>query len=165
MGSHRHCNGGGDSVTMRRLPAESYASVKTATRLLREELGGIDAMAACTRAVRSLVSDYGNPGSDRFIPADVILDCERVAGVTPVTEALARAQGCAVVRLTAAGASDALGQLVAVQRAIGTLHGAIGGVLARSRVGEDERGHIVALLEQAAAAALTARAAVQGEAT
>lgn len=70
-----------------------YAATKTAWKLLVGRLGGTEAVASCTRATRSMASDYGNIQSERFVPVDVLLDAEAVAGEPLVTAALARAQG------------------------------------------------------------------------
>ena len=75
----------------------TYNSVKTAWKRLVQDLGGVAATAACTRASLSLASDYGSVASDRFCPADMILDAEFVGGTPHVTAALARAQGYELV--------------------------------------------------------------------
>ena len=66
-----------------------------------QDLGGVFATEACTRATRSLASDYGNVASERFAPADIVLDAETVAGTPYVTAALARAQGYELVPVVA----------------------------------------------------------------
>jgi hypothetical protein len=75
----------------------AYNSVKTAFKLLVAELGGIDAAATCTRVERSQLSNYGTPNGDKFVPADVIMDLERVAGTPHITSALATAAGYVLV--------------------------------------------------------------------
>jgi hypothetical protein len=92
-------------VTQQHAP-HVYAAVKTAWKLLVGRLGGGEAVASCTRAARSLVSDYGNIHSDRFVPVDVLLDAETVAGEPLVTAALARAQGFDLVPISAVSESD-----------------------------------------------------------
>lgn len=148
---------------MRRLPEETYRSVKTATRLLREELGGVDAMAACTRAVRSLVSDYGNPHSDRFMPADVILDCESVAGAPLITAALARAQGCALVPVGARGAGELAAQLAEIGRDVSALFATAATALGHGRPTAAERAQLLAELDEVARVAMETRAVLQAE--
>jgi hypothetical protein len=77
-----------------------YAGVKTAWKLLVNSIGGGEAVASCTRATRSMVSDYGNIQSDRFVPVDVLLDAETIAGAPLVTAVLARAQGYELICVT-----------------------------------------------------------------
>ena len=77
------------------------AAVKTAWKLLTDVVGGVEAMATACGMSRSLVSEYGNRNSDRFPPAQVIIDAERVAGEPLVTTALARAQGYELVLVQA----------------------------------------------------------------
>jgi hypothetical protein len=88
------------AVTQQQHAPQVYAGVKTAWKLLVQRLGGGEAAASCTRATRSMASDYGNIHSDRFVPVDVLLDAESVAGEPLVTAALARAQGYELVPIT-----------------------------------------------------------------
>lgn len=83
-----------------------YASVKTAWKLLVGRLGGVEAVTSCTRAARSLASDYGNVHSDRYVPVDVLLDAETVAGEPLVTAALARAQGYELIPVSPMSETD-----------------------------------------------------------
>ena len=78
---------------MRHHSSQAYLGLKTATRLIIHDLGGIDAAAAASRVGRSQFSDYTQPGSDRFIPVDVLLDVEALADAPHVTAALARTLG------------------------------------------------------------------------
>jgi len=92
-------------MTMQLAP-HVYAATKTAWKLLVSHLGGGEAVAACTRATRSMVSDYGNVHSERFVPVDVLLDAETVAGEPLVTAALARAQGYELIPVTPTSETD-----------------------------------------------------------
>ena len=78
---------------MRQHPEVAYRGVKAAVRIAVRNAGGIDAAASATRVNRSLVSQYQSNETERYIPADVILDIEFVAGEPTITAALARAQG------------------------------------------------------------------------
>jgi hypothetical protein len=83
-----------------------YTGVKTAWKLLVGHIGGVAAVASCTRATPSMASDYGNIHSERFVPVDVLLDAEFVAGEPLVTAALARAQGYDLVPVVRVSESD-----------------------------------------------------------
>lgn len=91
-------------------------ALKTAWKMLVHNLGGVDAVAACTRAVRSRVSEYGNVASDRWPPIDIVLTAEKFAGEPFVTKELARAQGFKLVALSEqelAGVHETLGRVAA----------------------------------------------------
>jgi hypothetical protein len=75
--------------------------LKTAVKRLIVMLGGLDAAATSTRVQRSNLSEYGAVQlADRHMPIDVVLDLERLAGEPLITEALARAQGFALMPLS-----------------------------------------------------------------
>lgn len=76
---------------------ETYNAVKTAWKLLVGLLGGVDAASAAVDRAKSRISEYGTPHTDRFVPVDLVLDAERLAGEPLVTAALARAQGYALL--------------------------------------------------------------------
>lgn len=78
---------------MRQFAPETYCALKTAWKDVVAHLGGLEATASTTRVARSQVAAYGDVHSDRFVPVDVVLDAERVAGVPSVTQMLARAHG------------------------------------------------------------------------
>lgn len=75
------------------------AALKSATRLLLSDVGGLDASAAATRVQRSQLSDYTARHLEKFLPVDIALDLERAADTPHVTAALARAQGYQLVRI------------------------------------------------------------------
>ena len=93
----------------------AYNGLKTAWKSLVLRLGGVDAVAACTRAVRSRVTEYGAVHSDRFAPIDIILDAETVAGEPLITSALARAQGYELIAIDVKGE----GELARIQARVG----------------------------------------------
>lgn len=101
--------------------AQGYAGLKTGTRLLLRDLGGIDAAAACSRVGRSLWSDYARPHSDRFIPVDVVIDAEAIAGTPHVTAAMARAQGYELVPLLARPRGELGDALARISTGVGAL--------------------------------------------
>ncbi len=86
-------------MTPRHHPAIAYNAIKTAVKRLLNDIGGIDAAAACTRGTRSLFSEYGSITSDRQVPVDVVLDLESIAGIPHVTSALAAVHGYELRRI------------------------------------------------------------------
>lgn len=92
---------------MRQLPRNDYLAIKAATRQLVKQAGGLDNAAAVTRPGRSALSDYGNPNHDDvFMPADVIADLETEISEPLLTAALARLQGCELMRVEFGGKVD-----------------------------------------------------------
>ncbi|MDE8344653.1 MAG: hypothetical protein POH28_00555 [Acidocella sp.] len=97
-------------------------AVKSAWKLLVASLGGVDATAACVRCSRSLISEYGNRASDRFPPANAILEAEEVASEPFVTAALARALGYELVMVTPPRGHGELAVIIAaLSRDVGEL--------------------------------------------
>lgn len=141
--------------------AEAYFGVKAATRRLVTALGGIDAMAACTRATRTLASEYQSAHSERWIPADVILDGEMIAGEPLVTAALARAAGCALVPVALRGRGDLAVKLAEIGRDVATMFATSATVLAHGRPTAVVRSALIAELDEVARVALEARALLQ----
>jgi hypothetical protein len=86
-----------------RAEAEARA-LKGATRQLIERLGGLEATVAVLRTDggrrvrRSQLSNYQNPNCQQFLPPDLIVRLERVAGAQLVTAELARLHGLALVQ-------------------------------------------------------------------
>jgi hypothetical protein len=76
---------------------EDILALKTATKRVVHDLGGIVAAASCTRVGVSQLSDYGNVTSEKMIPADVALDLEMISGLPHITAELARRQGYQLV--------------------------------------------------------------------
>lgn len=93
-------------MNARHHPAIAYNAIKTAVKRLLNDVGGIDAAAACTRGTRSLFSEYGSITSDRQVPVDVVLDLESIAGIPHVTSALAAVHGYELVRIAAPRGSE-----------------------------------------------------------
>jgi hypothetical protein len=114
-------------------------AVKTAWKLLVAKVGGVEAAAACTRASRSLVSDYGNYESPRFAPGNAILDVEEIAGEPLVTAALARARGYELVMVETPLAAGQLASLVAeFSPVIGELFATLAHALTHKNLTPDE---------------------------
>lgn len=144
--------------------AETYLGIKAATRLLVQACGGVEAFAACTRATRTLASDYAAPHvEDRWIPADVIADAEMIAGVPHVTAALARAAGCVLTPLPTEAAGVLAQKLALLGRDVGMLFGDAATALGHGTPTPPERARLAADLDEVARAALSARAALAAE--
>ena len=73
----------------RPLREADYFALKSATRQLVHQCGGVEAAAAVTRAGFQTVSKYGRPQEAMFAPLDVIADLEADAGAPLVTRQLA----------------------------------------------------------------------------
>jgi hypothetical protein len=121
-----------------------YAAVKTAWKLLVGRLGGLDAVTSCTRAARSLASDYGNIHSDRFVPVDVLLDAETVAGEPLVTAAIARAQGYELIPVSAVSASDLAIEIARLGADVADLFSQISAHLSGAPLSEQQRAKALA---------------------
>ena len=71
----------------------------TATRRLVDDVGGLDAAAAACRLARSALARHYAPQQAETMPIDVVAELERASGTAPVTTALARLAGHALVPL------------------------------------------------------------------
>lgn len=151
-------------MTNRHHAAQEYSGLKAATRLLIRDLGGVDAAAACSRVGRSLMSDYGNPGSDRFIPVDVILDTEAIGGAPRVTAALARSQGyelCPVVPRERGALGEALAR---ISVGVGSLFSTVAASFADGVLSDAERAELAQNLDEVIRLSAEARALLRRDA-
>ena len=114
------------------------AGLKTVSHVLVEEAGGVDASAAATRVSRTVLSDYGRPAAPHFMPADVILDLERVLGRPVVTQHLALLQGYDLVPIVPAEGGLVPEALAALGREISALFGEAAASLADNHLSDDE---------------------------
>ncbi len=146
----------------RSLPEEAYNAVKTGWKLLVRDIGGVDAVAACTRATRSLVSEYGNPASDRWVPADTILDAETIAGRPLVTAALARAGGFALMPIAPRSAGELAAKMAEIARDAAELFATSAIALTHPRLAEGERQALGRELDELIRAAAETRALILG---
>lgn len=82
-------------------------ALKARCRELNSAVGGVENGATMCRVGKSLLSDYGNPNTDVFMPVDVLKDLESNAHGTPhypqVTRWLARKAGFALVAMPEVG--------------------------------------------------------------
>jgi hypothetical protein len=133
-----------------------YAGVKTAWKLVVSRLGSLDAVAACTRISRSGASDYGNIHSDRFVPVDVLLDAETVAGDPLVTAALARAQGYELIPVSPIAESDLAIEMARLGADVADLFAQICEHLSGAPLSEQQRAKAIADLAEVKLVALRA---------
>ena len=118
-----------------------YNQIKTATKRVLADLGGADAAEPCTRVRRSQLFDYGNVFvPEKFVPADVIMDLEKVGGAPHITAALARAQGYMLVMIETPPHGGALAALLAeIGRDVGELFATATTALTHSELSAAER--------------------------
>lgn len=96
-----------------------HNALKTYTRQLIHAVGGLDAAASCCRVGRSSLGNYQDHDSDQFMPMDVALALEQVAGKPILTGAMARMQGYTLTRPDADTAQDIGRSVAAVARHAG----------------------------------------------
>ena len=138
---------------MRMTQPVDIAALKTATRLLVADAGGLPAAASATRVSGAHIARAYDQHFDAILaPIDVVADLERVGGKPRVTAELARLAGCRLVQVPAA--RGRLGRSVAE-----VLAGAsdVGAAYARAtedgRVTDAERAAIATELAELVAAA------------
>lgn len=124
-----------------------HAALRTSWKLLVRHLGGGEATASCTRVLASRISEYGSAGSGRFVPLDVVLDAELVAGEPIVTRAMARMQGFALVPVTARGPGRLADEMSRIGRDVGDLFGNAAQALAGEKVPPARLGQMIADIE------------------
>lgn len=130
--------------------ATAYNGLRTAWKLLVAACGGVEATAAAVRVKKTLVSDYGNINIEgRFVPVDVVMDVESLAGRPLITQALARAQGCELVAVEAKSASTVALELARIGRDIGDLFANAARLLNGDGMTDQERAAIVRDLQDA----------------
>ena len=134
------------------------AALKTAVQVIVRQLGGLDAAATCCRVGRSNLGDYGSHAHpDRYIPADVILDLEAIAGEPIITTALARAQGYRLEPVAARQTGDVVSPAQRLMRAAAELSAQLLDALEDHTISPAERDGLLAtagLARQAADAVM-----------
>lgn len=77
-----------------------YGSIKAAVAALIGAAGGEKAAAEKCRVGKSMLSDYANPNHEKtHMPIDVVAQLEKATEAMPVTEFLASAQNCLILKL------------------------------------------------------------------
>lgn len=111
--------------------AQTYRGIKTATRMLVRDAGGLELAAKVTRVERATLSRYENPATEFFLPVDVLLDLEAANGEAHVTRYLARAQGHVLIELPKLDGTGAFGEhLGAIAKECGEAIAVVGEALA-----------------------------------
>lgn len=111
--------------------AQTYRGLKTATRMLVRDAGGLELAAKVTRVERATLSRYENPSTEFFLPADVLLDLEAANGECHVTRYLARALGHVLIELPRLEGTGAFGEhLGAIAKECGEAISVVGEALA-----------------------------------
>lgn len=134
-------------------------ALKTFTRQLIHAVGGLDAAASCCRVGRSSLSTYQDHASDQFMPVDVVLALEQVAGQPILTGAMARLQGFSLA-LPEAAAPDVALAVAAVARHAGEASARFLEANADGRIDHQERGELLRAAEQLSQSADAMKAAV-----
>ncbi len=102
------------------LSRPEWHGLKVATRQLVVASGGLEAAAAACRLKHASLARHYSPEHPEMLPLDVIAELQRVAGVVPVTTALAHLSGHALVPLAAEpGESELLKQAGTLMRLAG----------------------------------------------
>jgi hypothetical protein len=90
----------GNSIPQRNIAAVArpftradYLALKAATRRACETAGPLASIAGHTRADATLLSRYGNPELDVFVPIDVALDIDALSGQDNLLRAWAELRG------------------------------------------------------------------------
>jgi len=131
-----------------KLASDKVAALKTATKLLITELGGLAAAASACRVSVPVLSEYTSVNHpDRTMPIDVVLQLEAVLGVPVVTAALARLNGRSLAE-PAVGAIPCVGRAVAaVTRHAGAAAAAFMEAAADGQIDRTEAADMTRLLE------------------
>lgn len=141
--------------------SQAYAAIKTGTRLVIHDLGGVDAASACSRVGRSQWSDYANPHSDKFVHVDVLIDAEAIAGTPHVTAALARIHGYELIPVTPRDAGALGDALAAMSRGVGALFSTVASAFADGVLTDNERSDLQRELDDVIRLAGEARATLR----
>jgi hypothetical protein len=106
------------------LASSLWLGLKTVSRALVQQVGGVEAGAACCRGSKTTLAACYDPHTpDRFLAIDMVLDLERAAADPIVTRYLAAQQGFALVQQAALG-GDFISQVVKLSREYGELSAA-----------------------------------------
>lgn len=96
------------------------AAIKTASRYLVDQLGGLDAAETACRAGRSVLGDYINRNSPRIMALDVALQLDRCAQEPVMLSTLARLEGYTIMSIEL-GEGDVAQSMEHVARGAGDL--------------------------------------------
>lgn len=149
-------------MTDRQHSPAAYNAVKTAVKQLYHEIGGLDAMASCTRVGRSQLSEYGSTHSPLYMPVDVVMDAETIAGHPHVTATLARTQGYTLLRMVPREAGDIGVALAEVGRDTAALFADAATALSHGKPTTTEQARLVRDLDELLRVVTDARQVIAG---
>ena len=122
------------------LSRQDWLGLCTASRGLVSACGGVEAAAAACRVGKSQLGRYQSPHDQEMLPIDVVAALERATGLWPVTTALARLSGHALVQLHAEpGAPELLLRLGDLMRRTGEACAEGAAAMADGQLTEQER--------------------------
>lgn len=138
------------------------AALKTAVRLMVQQLGGLDAAKSCTRVGTSNLAEYASVHHPaRHAPIDVVLDLELIAGEPHVTAALARLQGYRLEPIAPVNSGDVVSPAQRLVRSTADLAAQLLDALADNTITTGERDALLDVAAQARAAADAVLSALQ----
>lgn len=141
----------------------NYAGLKTATRQLVALCGGVEAAGTMSRVGKSIISEYQNTEKpDLFMPVDVAADLEGTCGHYPVTQAMARAAGGVFIKSERKPIVSVAESLPKIGKEVGDVFAQTARALADGKTTPKEAKDIVAQIDEAIDALITAREALGG---
>lgn len=152
-------------LSARIFTAPDYAAIKNAVRrALRQAGGGLRELAGLTRLSAAQLSRFGDLNSDQWVPLDVALDLDSLAGEPVITRALAELLGYDLVPSTAVVAQGRLMEhLAGLARESGDVMASISMALADGKLTPNELAQIEANLADLDAQVQAARATVRAK--
>lgn len=152
-------------MSARIFTAPDYAAIKNAVRrALRQAGGGLRELAGMTRLSAAQLSRFGDLNSDQWVPLDVALDLDSLAGEPVITRTLAELLGYDLVPCTAVVAQGRLMEhLAGLARESGDVLASISVALADGRLTPNELTLIEANLADLDAQVQAARATVRAK--
>lgn len=126
----------------------AHHAIKTFTAQLIARVGGLEAGAACCRVGKTRLAEYQDRNSEHYMPADVMLALEQVAGEPVLSAALVRMQGCGVTQPEARPAAAVATGVAALSRGAGELAGTYLEAAADGVIDAREAARLRALVDQ-----------------
>ncbi|RFB95198.1 hypothetical protein B5K11_09605 [Rhizobium leguminosarum bv. trifolii] len=115
---------------MRASHEHQQGRLKAATRAVVTQAGTAAQLASGTRVSESQINKYVGPAYPDFMPLDVVLDAELLAGAPIITQALASIQGYRLVPVDGAvaapiGVKDTVRLLEGLMHVVSAIHAAV----------------------------------------
>lgn len=128
----------------RTLPAQTYAGLKTAFRVLVACAGGLEAAAVATRVSVSRLAEYYDPRNPAFPPVDVVADLESVTHDPLMLAALARSAGYLLLPMPDVRAGALADDLARLATETGHVFAAVAECLGDGKLDCSERARLAA---------------------